>query len=57
MIVQLTVVVKILFHFENNSFIHPLRDSIPIYLFRLGGTFNHIKTENNDGAIIVYSRY
>ena len=37
------------------QFIHPIGESGLSYLVRVGGTFNHIEIENNDGDIIIDS--
>ncbi|MBK7631960.1 MAG: outer membrane beta-barrel protein [Ignavibacteriales bacterium] len=37
------------------QFIHPIGDLDINYLIRLGGTYNHIEIENNDGDIIIDS--
>lgn len=37
------------------QFIHPIGESDIKYLFRVGGTYNHIEIENNDGDIIIDS--
>lgn len=37
------------------QFIHPIGESSLSYLIRLGGTYNHIEIENNDGDIIIDS--
>jgi len=37
------------------QFIHPIGESTLIYLLRVGGTYNHIEIENNDGDIIIDS--
>ena len=37
------------------QFIHPIGKSTLSYLVRVGGTYNHIEIENNDGDIIIDS--
>jgi len=37
------------------QFIHPIGESTLCYLVRVGGTYNHIEIENNDGEIIIDS--
>ena len=37
------------------QFIHPIGESTLSYLVRVGGTYNHIEIENNDGDIIIDS--
>lgn len=37
------------------QFIHPIGETSLSYLIRLGGTYNHIEIENNDGDIIIDS--
>lgn len=37
------------------QFIHPIGESSIKYLARIGGTYNHIEIENNDGDIIIDS--
>ena len=37
------------------QFIHPIGESTLSYLVRIGGTYNHIEIENNDGDIIIDS--
>ncbi len=37
------------------QFIHPIGESSFSYLIRLGGTYNHIEIENNNGDIIIDS--
>ena len=37
------------------QFIHPIGETTLSYLVRLGGTYNHIEIENNDGDIIIDS--
>lgn len=37
------------------QFIHPIGESNLSYLVRIGGTYNHIEVENNDGDIIIDS--
>lgn len=37
------------------QFIHPIDESSLSYLVRIGGTYNHIEIENNDGDIIIDS--
>ncbi len=37
------------------QFIHPIGESTLSYLLRVGGTYNHIEIENNDGDIIIDS--
>lgn len=37
------------------QFIHPIGESDIKYLFRAGGTYNHIEIENNDGDITIDS--
>lgn len=37
------------------QFIHPIGESGIKYLARIGGTYNHIEIENNDGDIIIDS--
>lgn len=37
------------------QFIHPIGESDIKYLARIGGTYNHIEIENNDGDIIIDS--
>ena len=37
------------------QFIHPIGESTLSYLVRVGGTYNHIEIENNEGDIIIDS--
>lgn len=37
------------------QFIHPIGESTLSYIVRVGGTYNHIEIENNDGDIIIDS--